>query len=46
VNNRVLELKEANFNQEVLSAANPVLVLYWAGWSDSYKAIVPILESV
>ena len=46
VNNNVVELNEANFDREVLSAANPVLVQFWAGWSDSCKAMGPVLESV
>jgi len=46
VNNNVIELNEANFDREVLSAANPVLVQFWAGWSDQCKAMAPMLESV
>jgi thioredoxin 1 len=46
VNNNVIELNEANFDQEVLSATQPVLVEFWAGWSDSCKAMAPMLESV
>jgi thioredoxin 1 len=46
VNNNVIELNETNFDREVLSAANPVLVQFWAGWSDPCKAMAPMLESV
>ena len=46
VNYSIIELNEANFDQEVLSAANPVLVQFWAGWSDSCKTMAPMLESV
>ena len=46
MNNNVIELNEANFNQEVLSATQPVLVEFWAGWSDPCKAMASMLESV
>ena len=46
MNNNVIELNEANFDQEVLSATQPVLVEFWAGWSDPCKAMAPMLESV
>jgi thioredoxin 1 len=46
VNNNVIELNEANFNREVLSATQPVLVEFWAGWSEPCKALASMLESV
>jgi thioredoxin 1 len=46
VNNNVIDLNGTNFDREVLSAANPVLVQFWAGWSDPCKAMAPMLESV
>jgi thioredoxin 1 len=46
VNNNVIELNEANFDREVLNATQPVLVEFWAGWSEPCKAMVPMLESV
>ena len=46
VNNNVIELDEANFDREVLNATQPVLVEFWAGWSDPCKAMAPMLESV
>ena len=46
MNNSVIELNEANFDQEVLNATQPVLVEFWAGWSDPCKAMAPMIESV
>ena len=46
MNNNVIELNEANFAQEVLGARRPVLVQFWAGWSEPSNAMTPLLESV
>ena len=46
MNHSVVELNKSNFKREVLSASNPVLVQFWAGWSDPCKAMAPLLESV
>ncbi len=46
VNKKIIELNEANFDQEVLNASEPVLVEFWAGWSEPCKARVPMLESM
>jgi thioredoxin 1 len=46
MNNNVIELNEMNFKREVLNARDPVLVEFWADWSDPCKAMVPMLESI
>jgi thioredoxin 1 len=46
MNDNVIELNEANFKQEVLGAPTPVLVEFWAGWSEPCKAMTPLLKSV
>jgi thioredoxin 1 len=46
MNNHVVELNQSNFQREVLGAANPVLVQFWAGWSEACKAMTPMLDSV
>jgi len=45
-NKHIVELNEANFAQEVLGARRPVVVQFWAGWSEPSKAMTPLLESV
>ena len=46
MDNNVIELNESNFEQEVLGARSPVLVQFWAVWSEPCKAMTPALESV
>lgn len=46
MNNNVVELNEANFEREVLEARNPVLVQFWAGWSETCRDMRPLLEAV
>ncbi|MBE5957654.1 MAG: thioredoxin [Lachnospiraceae bacterium] len=42
----VIEVTEANFEQEVLKSEKPVLVDFWADWCGPCKMLSPIVDQV
>ena len=42
----VLEVGKTNFDSEVLRSKRPVLVVFWAPWSQACRVVEPVLHEV
>jgi thioredoxin 1 len=42
----ILEVTDANFDQEVLKSEQPVLIDFWATWCGPCRALAPVVDEI
>jgi thioredoxin 1 len=46
VSERIIQVTDDSFEQDVLQSSDPVLVDYWADWCGPCKMIAPVLSEI
>jgi len=46
MNERIVHVSDATFDEQVLNSETPVMVDYWAEWCGPCKMIAPILDEI
>jgi thioredoxin 1 len=42
----IMEVNDANFDQEVLKSEQPVLIDFWATWCGPCRALAPVVDEI
>ncbi len=42
----VIEIKDDNFEQEVINSSNPVVVDFWATWCGPCRKLSPVIDEI